>query len=250
VFIADEPMVPERPERDAAIVAEDEDPSADTSLPRIRPEAEGVAEVTEVPELPVFAERSIERATPVDPPPVVIADEPEEPRFVLDDLLDERPLPPEDEPRGAAIADEPDDPAVVEAEGIVDVVIEMEPAESRPPERTEATDPQPEPEPEPVVVTEEPGPVDIPVDIPIVDRLEPDVFYLQIGAWTQVDSVGMVVRDLENDYPLAVTLVETPERTLYRVFIGPLGPDERGIALFNVRSRGFRDAFVRRGGES
>ncbi len=128
------------------------------------------------------------------------------------------------------------------------MVIEVEPAESRPPEGADTADRQPEPESErdPRAVSSEREQT----DIPIVDRLEPDVFYLQIGAWTQIDSVEAVVGDLENDYPLAVTLVETAERTLYRVFIGPLGPDERGVALFNVRARGFRDAFVRRGGES
>ncbi len=244
VFIADEPDLPSH---DEPVLADAETvETADTSLPRIVPVADEEPEAREEPEPPVFADTPVERVLPVELPQVVIADEPEEPRFVLDDLLDERPVPPADDEPETVITVEPRTPEV-------DVVIEMEPAESRPPARPEVVPERPTPEPAPPeIVPERPEIVPPPTDpaLPLVTELQPGAFYLQIGAWSQRESVQAVIRDLEDVYPLAVTRVETPGRTLYRVFVGPIGQDERGLALFNVRTLGFRDAFVRRGGES
>jgi len=39
--------------------------------------------------------------------------------------------------------------------------------------------------------------------------------------------------------------VEGP-RPLYRVLVGPVSGDERGVALRNLRAGGYRDAFSRR----
>ncbi len=259
VLIADEPLVPI--EEDPVITEPDE---ADASFPRIAAADEHTAEATDTPETPAFAEAGVERVQPLEPPTVVIADEPAEPRFVLDDLLDDRPQPPGEPDPDTAVVAEPPEPRPEEerppTEVAIDVIIEMEPAEPRPaepgPAERDAVEIA-ESETEPVGVEETFPVVEAPVeapamvsDLPFVESLEPGAFYLQIGAWSRIESVEAVTRDLSDVYPLVITSVETGERTLYRVFVGPLGADERGLALFNVRTLGFRDAFVRRGGES
>ncbi|TVQ27068.1 MAG: hypothetical protein EA383_03575 [Spirochaetaceae bacterium] len=258
VFIADEPIVPI--DEEPVITEPDE---ADASFPRIAAADDHTTEATDTPETPAFAEAGVERVQPTEIPPVVIADEPAEPRFVLDDLLDDRPLPPEEPEPDTAVVAEPPEPQPHEespAEIAVDVIVEMEPAEPRPAEPGPAERDAAaiaEAEAEAAEVEETPPAVVAPVeapevvsDLPLVETLEPGSFYLQIGAWSRIESVEAVTRDLSDVYPLVITRVETEERTLYRVFVGPLGADERGLALFNIRTLGFRDAFVRRGGES
>ncbi|MCA1754475.1 MAG: SPOR domain-containing protein, partial [Spirochaeta sp.] len=74
-------------------------------------------------------------------------------------------------------------------------------------------------------------------------------YYLQIGAYSNVAGVEAALSGLELDaeYPYTVVPGVSRDRTVYRVFVGPLEEDEKGRALFMVRARGYRDAFVRRG---
>lgn len=89
-----------------------------------------------------------------------------------------------------------------------------------------------------------------PDDIPLVDTLSSGSYYLQISAYRSRSSVAQLVDSLDERYPMAVTSSGEDDNRLYRVFVGPLSRDERGAVLFEMRGLGYRDAFVRRGGQS
>jgi len=139
-------------------------------------------------------------------------------------------------------------------------ILSLEPADPRPPEApesdpslaasAEATAPEeaaPTAEPEPA--EPEPAPEMAMGDAPFAESLSAGAYYLQIGAYSNVAGVEAALSGLEMDaeYPYTVVPGVSRDRTVYRVFVGPLQEDEKGRALFMVRARGYRDAFVRRG---
>ncbi len=133
-------------------------------------------------------------------------------------------------------------------------ILSLEPADARPPEAPAAPAPS---DPPPAVVVETPRVVepDVAPDLaangpPFAESLSEGAYYLQIGAYSNVAGVEAALSGLElnAEYPYTVVPGVSRDRTVYRVFVGPLEEDEKGRALFMVRARGFRDAFVRRGG--
>ncbi len=85
--------------------------------------------------------------------------------------------------------------------------------------------------------------------LPLAGELEASSYYLQLGAYSSPRSARNVIDRFSTEgYPFIVTAVPREDSTLYRVYVGPLVRDETGIVLRQVRARGFRDAFVRRGG--
>lgn len=82
-------------------------------------------------------------------------------------------------------------------------------------------------------------------NLPLVDRLERDASYVQVAAFTNPRSAKSTLDRLGTTFPVAVLPQPRDDRNVYRVFVGPLNEDEKGTALFTVRNRGFRDAFVR-----
>lgn len=84
--------------------------------------------------------------------------------------------------------------------------------------------------------------------LPITERLEPSWWYLQIGAFSSPRSARNAIDRLESGFPYTVTPVSVADRTVFRVFVGPIEQDETGVVLRELRARGHRDAFVRRGG--
>jgi hypothetical protein len=153
-----------------------------------------------------------------------------------------------------------------------DLVFGMVPAESRPPERG----PQPDPahfisgtyyptEPlfsaEPLnsdpVFTDyvrpemvRPDPVrsyiPSPFSVPMINTLEKGKYYLQIAAYSKVESVEYEISRIDNNLPIAVMDAGTPDIPLYRVLIGPVNLGESGALLQRYRSL-YTDAFVRLG---
>lgn len=81
-------------------------------------------------------------------------------------------------------------------------------------------------------------------NLPLVGALEHDSAYVQVAAFANPRSAKQTIERLGDRYPVAV-LSDEGEREFYRVFVGPLNEDEKGSALFQIRSRGFRDAFIR-----
>jgi cell division septation protein DedD len=71
---------------------------------------------------------------------------------------------------------------------------------------------------------------------------------LQVGAFSDPESAKSAVDDLRGTYPVAVLSAESGDRSLYRLFVGPLNEDERGSVLYWIRGKGYQDAFIRKGG--
>lgn len=81
-------------------------------------------------------------------------------------------------------------------------------------------------------------------NLPLVADLDRDSVYVQVAAYANPRSAKQTIERLGDRYPVAV-LSDGGEREFYRVFVGPLSEDEKGSALFQIRNRGFRDAFLR-----
>ncbi|MBT3275303.1 MAG: SPOR domain-containing protein, partial [Spirochaetales bacterium] len=77
--------------------------------------------------------------------------------------------------------------------------------------------------------------------------LSTESFYLQLGVFAEAKSAKRLQTDLEETYPVTVYLAEGSERPIYKVMVGPLNQDESGALLFQFRTRGYPDAFVRKG---
>jgi hypothetical protein len=83
--------------------------------------------------------------------------------------------------------------------------------------------------------------------VPAVAELERGKYYLQIGAYSQAATVEQELAKVERSYPLTVQCIGNPGRPIYRVLVGPINQGESGALLRSFHSRGYKDAFVRRG---
>ncbi|NBC29523.1 MAG: hypothetical protein GVY29_05970 [Spirochaetes bacterium] len=139
----------------------------------------------------------------------------------------------------------------------------LEPAEERPPKA--ASKPAPEEEPPEEEPAEEPAeeperiaeaPAETPTrakswareNLPLISDLSPESYYLQVGAFSDPQSAKSAVDNLRGTYPVAVLSADSGDRSLYRLFVGPLNEDERGSVLYWIRGKGYADAFIRKGG--
>ncbi|GAB6090036.1 SPOR domain-containing protein [Spirochaeta dissipatitropha] len=82
-------------------------------------------------------------------------------------------------------------------------------------------------------------------DLPLVDSLDAQQYYVQIGAYGTPAGAKAAVDGLGPHYPRVVTQAGTASSPVLRVFVGPLNEDEKGGALLWLRSKGYVDAFVR-----
>jgi len=85
--------------------------------------------------------------------------------------------------------------------------------------------------------------------LPVATSAERERYYLQIGAYSDRGAANVPVDALGATYPMTVLPFERGGRTIYRVLVGPLERDETGTLLLWLRSRGYRDSFVRSGAE-
>lgn len=81
-------------------------------------------------------------------------------------------------------------------------------------------------------------------NLPLLAGLDPQAYYLQVATYSDPRRAHSLVDLLGENYPVAVESV-AGEKPLYRVLVGPVSDDERGVALRNLRAEGFRDAFSR-----
>ena len=167
-------------------------------------------------------------------------------------------LPPEvpEEPVVAEVEPEPEPEPEPEVPYPDDVEVVLIPAEDRPPEpidleeeddRHIALEPEPPVQPEPPVELPEPPGVVHDTDFPITPVLETGAYYLQVGAFSKIDSAKRLSADLSARYPVTLVSSGPPEDPRYKVMVGPVNRDESGLLLFSFRSRGYRDAFIRVG---
>lgn len=82
-------------------------------------------------------------------------------------------------------------------------------------------------------------------NLPLIPRLSSGSAYVQVAAFSNPRSAKQTIDAIGTGFPVAVVSSRATDREVYRVFVGPLREDEKGSALYALRSRGFRDAFVR-----
>ncbi len=80
---------------------------------------------------------------------------------------------------------------------------------------------------------------------PLAELLTPESYFVQLAAYSSRNLAEKLVRDLEKTYTVAILPASSRSRLVYKVLVGPLNQDESGTLLFNFRSRGFKDAFIR-----
>ena len=78
-------------------------------------------------------------------------------------------------------------------------------------------------------------------------KLKKGSYYLQLGAYDEEFSAKDLAVTLAVKYPVTVLVRGKPEKSSYKVMVGPLNQDEGGSLLFNFRSKGFTGAFLRKG---
>lgn len=220
---------------DLRLAATSEPDATDATLPEPGTPTDDGADATE----------RVEEAQPIEPSRIpddaIVTLEPAEyrspdpPEPEVDDL---EPVQPAEEPEDAAVAlTEPDDTADATAE--TDAVVEepeSEPAVEAEPMRVAVT-PQPEPKDDRAWAT---------ANLPLIAALEENSAYVQVAAFSNPRSAKVTVDQLGDRFPVAVLSTDQEDRSVYRIVVGPLTEDEKGSALYLIRNRGYRDAFVAR----
>ena len=82
--------------------------------------------------------------------------------------------------------------------------------------------------------------------VPVISNLESGMYYIQIGAYSIIDTVEYELSKHSNVYPMVVQDAGTPGNPVYRVLVGPLNLGESGAMLHRFRGI-YSDAFVRQG---
>jgi len=81
-----------------------------------------------------------------------------------------------------------------------------------------------------------------------IDKLPKESYFIQLGAYTAKSLALKLSRDLGGIYSVAILPAVGRDRgTIYKVMVGPVNDDESGVLLYNLKSRGFKDAFIQYG---
>ena len=81
------------------------------------------------------------------------------------------------------------------------------------------------------------------IEIPTVDSLTSNAYYLQIAVYSRIQNAQLLVEYYSPTYPVVVYPFESNTGRIYKVLVGPLADDERGVILTQFKSTGFKDAF-------
>ncbi|MBI9102128.1 MAG: hypothetical protein JEY99_06920 [Spirochaetales bacterium] len=164
---------------------------------------------------------------------------------VVDDGPDEivavdEPVEPEMLPSLTVILGEDDGDADTDTDTDVDVEIEVEVEVVLLPGEEEVVV-------DVVEVVKAPELSDAQVPAPVVATLEEGFHYIQVGVYGDQVGASSAVNKLKGWSPVPV-VVWTPETTdrRFKVMVGPLTPDESGVMLYNLKGKGYRDAFLRK----
>ena len=193
---------------------------------------------------------------PTAPEPEPIPELPPEPPLPepIPELLPEPTPEPVPEPPPPPPAPEPEEPAPQLSEGYPTVdganglLIKPDPRNEN---ESPTTEEQPPPTPERIVrlepTTERPAqPLALPQKRPA--DIQKDGRYIQIGAFKDNESAKQLAAQIQ-ERGLEIFSYTITSGNLSRVLIGPVADDEYGSLLQWLRSRGFTDAFSRRGSE-
>jgi hypothetical protein len=141
-----------------------------------------------------------------------------------------------------------------------EVIVVLEPTDLRPPVLDAPVVAEAVLEPElPVVkapdpVVKAPDPVKPAVtSVPVkpamtTGALEKGRHYIQVGAYRSEAAAAETVSVLRMDYVIVLETQAGSNQKIWKIFVGPMGRDESGMALLRVRSLGFKDAFLKVGG--
>ena len=81
-----------------------------------------------------------------------------------------------------------------------------------------------------------------------IDELPKKSYFIQLGAYTAKNLALKLGRDLAGTYSVAILPAAGRDRgIIYKVMVGPVNDDESGVLLYNLKSRGFKDAFIQYG---
>jgi hypothetical protein len=108
--------------------------------------------------------------------------------------------------------------------------------------------PVPQPQPAPQKAASQgtvPAKGDTIFAVPFITQLEGGKQYVQIGAFTQPDTLETAVVNANRSYPLAIQTGGSNNTQVYRLLIGPLNAGESAAVLQRIKGGGFPDAFVR-----
>jgi hypothetical protein len=78
----------------------------------------------------------------------------------------------------------------------------------------------------------------------IVTELHNGGSYLQLGTYRSVEVLYNQIERINNLYPAIVLTTGSEENKLYKLLIGPISRDEKGIVMTRFRSQGYSDAFL------
>jgi hypothetical protein len=84
-------------------------------------------------------------------------------------------------------------------------------------------------------------------NLPLAKSLEKAKYYLQVGAFANPRSAKKAIEDVAKGYQVTVVPESGKDRSVYKVFVGPLKEDEKGLLLYLFRSKGYKDAFIKQG---
>ena len=141
-----------------------------------------------------------------------------------------------------------------------EVIVVLEPTDLRPPvldapvvmEAPEVAETPVVKAPDPVVKAPDPvrpEPAVSPVRPAMaIGALERGRHYIQVGAYRTEAAAAETVSVLRMDYVIVLERSAGSSSQIWKIFVGPMGRDESGMALLRVRSLGFKDAFLKVGG--
>ena len=81
---------------------------------------------------------------------------------------------------------------------------------------------------------------------PMISCFEIGKYYVQIAAYSNVESVEYEIARIENTLPKSIMKIGSEEKPVYRVLIGPLNLGESGAILQRYKAS-YKDAFVWQG---
>jgi len=68
--------------------------------------------------------------------------------------------------------------------------------------------------------------------------------YLQLGVYSSVDVLYSTIKSINESYPAIVLTTGDGDSQMYKLLIGPITRDEKGIVMTRFRSQGYGDAFL------
>ncbi len=77
-----------------------------------------------------------------------------------------------------------------------------------------------------------------------ISELEPGAYYVQLGTFTEIDSVEQVISGIPNSYPLKVHWSPNSTSPRYRVLLGPVNVGEGSALLQRFKTRGYSESFI------